>query len=90
MSLLRVTAACVLALATWGCNKNLAKCEDRIKADLVAPATYETVKANSCKHGMCNIEYDAENAFGVPIRGEGICIIVSDTGEVRWSDTSSL
>ena len=63
-------------------NNHLSPCDDAIKAQLIAPATYERI-ASSGIGNMHSITYDADNAFGVPIRASGNCWIEGDTA--TWS-----
>lgn len=49
----------------------LEACEREIKATLRAPSTYQRVSATSGPQYF--IEYDAQNGFGVPMRGSGMC-----------------
>ena len=57
-------------LLTW--KPGLSACEDAIKETLKAPATYQRVKVEGSSP-LYTITYDAENSFGVPLRGSGFC-----------------
>ena len=68
----------VLALAACGRTgpTNVSLCEDAIKSTLKAPSTYRRVSVDNMggpRH--LTFEYDAQNSFGVPLRGYGYCDI---------------
>jgi hypothetical protein len=65
----------------------LLQCDQAIMATLKAPATYKRVSALGSDTPWI-IEYDAENSFGVPLRGKGICRVSSDGAE--WTDMTDL
>jgi hypothetical protein len=60
-------------------------CDAAIQRTLKAPSTYRRVTATG-DEGSYWIEYDADNAFGVPIRGMGSCGI--SQGGAEWRDVS--
>jgi hypothetical protein len=63
-------------------------CDEAIKATLKAPATYRRVMDNdldsfSIGETSFIITYDAQNSFGVPLRGKGSCMIDA-SGKATW------
>lgn len=61
-------------------------CEDLLKADLKAPSTYAMVDYTSYAYdntASVTITYDAENSFGVPIRGTYHCSLDGDLQAVH-------
>lgn len=71
-------------LAITGCDSvmrpEVIECESTIKANLRSPSTYKRIKADTLlmdaqkpAEVWVSIEYDADNAFGTPIRGTEIC-----------------
>lgn len=71
------TCATLWLALSWPKIAELHRCDDAIREQLKAPATYRRISpsvwevANSY---VSKIEYDAQNSFGVPIRGRGVCI----------------
>lgn len=68
-------------------------CENLILGKLKAPSTYELKNASafidiSGKKGWVNIEYDADNGFGVPIRDTQICTFYTKDGQ--WPEKHEL
>lgn len=63
-------------------NSRLEPCEDAIMAELIAPTTYERIDVSSMGDRY-HITYDAQNAFGVPIRKSGYCVI--EGGSATWA-----
>lgn len=61
----------------------LEACEREIQSTLRAPSTYRRVSATSGPN--YHISYDAENAFGVPMRGSGFCEH-SGGSYARWTE----
>lgn len=64
------------ALIASACSVQASRCDDEIKSGLVAPSTYKRISAETEKvYGgqIVTIEYDAENALGVPIRDRHQC-----------------
>ena len=87
-----------LYLGLVGCNSPqshaIKACEIFIKERLRSPSTYKKVRNDSIgpvfvSEGrnvkMINIEYDAANAFGTPIRGSQQCMFQVDKGG-KFSD----
>lgn len=70
-----------ITLMLWP-DQQLAKCEDAIMETLKAPSTYKRINASGVS-GIYDIEYDAENSFGTPLRSKGICTIGKD-GKATW------
>lgn len=72
----------------WGLNwlgdapqrNALALCDDAIKATLKAPATY--VRVSDGTLGV--MEYDAQNGFGVLVRGRGYCTFKDGGRAAEW------
>ena len=60
-----------------GCHPGLADCEDAIKARLKAPATYKRVALQPGDFRY-EVDFDADNAFGTPIRDHATCTLSSD------------
>lgn len=58
------------------------ECEDAIKRTLKAPSTYRLISSSSGP--PYDVEYDASNSYGVPLRSTGICTTDAD-GIVEWS-----
>lgn len=66
-----------------GCSKGLSQCEDAIKAKLKAPATYKRVAATDCKQpGRCEIDFDAANSYGTPLRDRADCFLTKSGASV--------
>lgn len=59
-------------------------CDIAIKSTLKAPSTYKSISYKNIA-GYYDVEYDAENSFGVPIRGRGLCTI--ENGVAKWIET---
>ncbi|HKT85611.1 MAG TPA: hypothetical protein VJQ77_05945 [Novosphingobium sp.] len=85
----RVAALAAIALMVspflykwYWANRPPAACRMAIEAKLKAPSTYKTVSVDG-SGAFYDIEYDAENAFGVPMRGKGFCT-VNDDGTATW------
>jgi hypothetical protein len=64
-------------------------CEAYVKDGLKAPSTYSRVSASSNieskELGSVSIEYDAENSYGVPLRGRQSCAFKLDE-EGKWPE----
>lgn len=61
-------------------SPGIRECEELIKDRLKAPSTYKRISAFSGKGGvgagrMVQIEYDAANSFGTPLRQTDFCSI---------------
>lgn len=72
-----------LAIMILPGRMHLSECEDAIKAQLKAPSTYERVDYQQAGP-LLMIQYDAQNSFGVPLRGSGVCNTSGST--VEWRD----
>jgi hypothetical protein len=64
-------------------------CDEAIKETLKAPSTYKRIDGpntyqSSPQH--FTISYDADNPYGVPIRGKGFCDIDPASGKATWSE----
>lgn len=58
---------------TWYLNeRSIHACEARIMAELKAPSSYRRIKVDGS--AVYDIEFDAANSFGTPIRGSAMCI----------------
>jgi hypothetical protein len=71
----------------YASGSKLRTCEEAIAKTLKAPSTYRRVNADGAM-GSYNIEYDAENSFGVPLRGKGLCT-VDDSGAATWLELTN-
>lgn len=76
-----VLALGLLIAVKWPIYRELSKCDDAIKTMLKAPSTYERISPTIWNSGdyISKIEYDAQNGFGVPVRGRGVCITGDDS-----------
>lgn len=93
--LTRLAAAALLAVALSGCDAITSNeeqafriCEAYVKESLRSPSTYNRIKAisNIPSQGSgirtVHLEYDADNAFGTPVRGYEMCAFkVDDDGD---------
>jgi hypothetical protein len=82
--------ACGLLVLAWifyfgPTPSGLRQCDEAIKAQLKAPATYRRISGDG-SYGIFNITYDAENSFGVPIRSKGMCFV--NDGKASWLEDS--
>lgn len=57
------------------------KCDAKITERLKAPSTYERVSFDHLYGQEYRIEYDAQNSFGVPLRGKGYCTVNGASAE---------
>lgn len=71
-------------LAGMDQRRDLALCEDAIKAQLKAPATYQRVEFSGVLKPDYRITYDAQNSFGVPLRGSGYCTVDAKGVSAKW------
>lgn len=62
----------------------LATCDDAIRRTLKAPSTYRRIDASD-DGNLIEIEYDAENLFGVPLRSKGTCLL-DGNGAASWPE----
>lgn len=84
--------AIIVLLPLAGCRPGLATCENAIKAKLKAPATYQRVAQTPGEYRY-EIDFDAANAFGTPMRDRATCTLTpegaatvrlrSDTADAR-------
>lgn len=69
---------------------DLGHCDKAIQATLKAPSTYKRIDSSPIEGEYQTtyiISYDAQNSFGVPLRGKGSCEVGKRSGEViRWTD----
>jgi len=65
-------------------DRSLDVCDDAIKATLRSPSTYKRISIDG-GYGSFTVQYDAANAYGTPIRGNGRCY-VHDNGHVVWRE----
>lgn len=89
--------ACLLALATGtiaacsGQAEEIRDCEASLLRDLRSPSTYKRIKAETTRltnkvgaeYQMVEIEYDAANAYGTPIRDTALCAYPVTGTDVR-------
>ena len=75
--------AIVAALGLAGCDRVPATCHEAIQDTLKAPSTYKLISSKRAGN-MYQIEYDAENSFGVPLRGQGYCMVEGDNA--TWAE----
>lgn len=75
----------VFWFATGQHRKEIALCEDAIRATLKAPSTYQRIDASD-RDPPYRIVYDAQNSFGVPLRGAGYCSVTNDVAS--WLESS--
>lgn len=71
--------------------QTLLKCDEAIQSQLKAPSTYERIDSMNWAADANNsfqITYDAQNSFGVPLRGKGVCT-VSANGQADWEEWPS-
>lgn len=89
----------ILGLLASGCslfdpsNDSIEICERNVISKLKSPSSYVRKSANSFidvekKHIFVNIEYDASNSYGVPIRDTELCQFETEKGS--WPSRSSL
>ncbi|WP_432769767.1 MAG: hypothetical protein HEQ22_03205 [Sphingopyxis sp.] len=76
----------IFYLAGAPLRNDMALCDAAIMATLKAPATYRRVPSSETKGSLYRLEYDAENSFGVPLRGQGYCSISEDGTSAEWLD----
>lgn len=71
-----VAGILLFVLLRWPVWSELSRCDAAIKDQLKAPATYNRVSPTwwNATSSVTHIEYDAQNGFGVPVRGRGTCI----------------
>lgn len=81
---MRLIVVGALLLAGCGGPKGLAECESAIKENLRSPSTYKRVSVGDevvlDGERTFEIEYDAANAYGTPIREDAACDFDAETG----------
>jgi hypothetical protein len=75
----------LMAYFAWFWHPGLSQCEAAIAKSLKAPSTYKRISADG-SGGSYEIEYDAANSFGVPLRGRGHCFTTG--GHASWYETT--
>jgi hypothetical protein len=63
-------------------------CDDAIREQLKAPSTYDRIEyleLGDDDDRSYWITYDAQNAFGVPLRSKGSCRLNTDRTAASWS-----
>jgi hypothetical protein len=69
-------------------RRDMALCDEAIKATLKAPSTYRRIEGPGtfrvASGSSYMVEYDAANGFGVPIRGKGACKVNADRTSASW------
>lgn len=82
---MRLAVVGALLLAGCGGPPGLAECEKAIKRDLRSPSTYERVSVGievaGEKERFFDIEYDAANAYGTPVREDARCYFDAVSGD---------
>ena len=81
---MRVALIGLTVLLTGCSNPALKACDTAIKKTLRAPSTYKRVSSTGYSVDAVttiSIEYDADNSFGVPLRGKGLCTVRQGQGE---------
>lgn len=89
---MRIVILSLMLLA--GCDvlqyKGLAQCEAAIKDQLRSPSTYKRIdvrdqlvveRGQGLKVRRFEIDYDADNAFGAPIRADAVCEFEAKSGD---------
>lgn len=67
-------------------RNDLRLCDEAIMKTLKAPTTYKRVPTSETKGSIYRLQYDAENSFGVPLRGEGYCSVAEGADRADWSE----
>lgn len=67
-------------------RNDLRLCDEAIMATLKAPTTYKRVPTSETKGSIYRLQYDAENSFGVPLRGEGYCSVAEGSDRADWAE----
>ena len=65
---------------------DLRKCDEALQEKLKAPSTYQRISVQEAwqkEAPKYTITYEAQNAFGVPLRGEAICYLDTAREDVR-------
>lgn len=86
-----ISLACFVALGGCAERRALHACDGAIQSQLKAPSTYHRISNGSidaADNGPIRIKitYDADNAFGTPIRGQGYCEYHPGTGHASWQE----
>jgi len=73
----------LLALASCDSPTRAAirNCEARIQARLKAPSTYRRISVETIGADFVDIDFDAQNPMGVPLRHHATCVNSVDNGE---------
>lgn len=83
----------LLGSAIWyfsSTQRGLRLCDGAIQAQLKAPSTYNRVDYRAYgSDPSISITYEAENAFGVPLRSTGLCNLNADMTGATWTDYSA-
>ena len=82
----------VALLASQG-DRPRSLCAKKIAEPLVAPDTLEILEfrdASFDQNEQYRLTYRADNAYGVPLRGSGRCVLSEDRGIVVWYPTPDL
>lgn len=65
---------------------DLRLCDEAIKNQLKAPATYNRINSPGYYSTIYDITYDAQNAFGVPLRSHGWCEFDKSHEHATWTE----
>ncbi len=94
IGMLLVTAVFLAIFAAYPRYRALAICDEAVQAELKAPATYVRVKPSywdaDVGAGSIPMTYDAQNSFGVPVRGSGRCSLSYDRNSATWWDDRAM
>lgn len=88
ISLLSLLFIAPCLYAGWLWHSDISSCDTSIQYKLKAPSTYRRISSKYQGSGEYQIAYDAENSFGVPLRGRGICTIDRATGMATFDEMS--
>lgn len=83
MKLLGTFLLAISLIGLGACDQVPEECDEAIQRTLKAPSTYDRIEAERSGGGY-RIEYDAENSYGVPLRGQGYCLVMD--GEASWAE----
>lgn len=74
---------CLIALLLLvECSPDLKRCDEAIHNKLKAPSTYKRVAQNGMEGLSYEIDFDAENSFGTPLRDKAHCYLTGGKVDV--------
>jgi hypothetical protein len=84
--ILAIPAVIAVAFVVWTLlpSPNARLCDEAIKETLKAPSTYRRITFSHVVERSYNVQYDASNSFGVPLRGHGSCEIDEARTSAKW------